>query len=257
MDMIRRPLVAGNWKMNGTQASVKALLDGISVLGKYQATLDVAVFPPTIFLPFVSNALAGSSIYCGAQNVADAPSGAYTGEVSTEMLRAYGIEYVLIGHSERRHHYHESNALVSARLLQALHGGMTPILCVGETLAEREADKTFSVLEEQLAVLRTIKDNPDLLAQVIIAYEPVWAIGTGLSASPEQVSAVHAYIRQYLAGINMPWSGTVRILYGGSVKPSNAADLLAVPDVDGALIGGASLDANAFIGIGKICKSLY
>ena len=248
---MRRPLVVGNWKMNGSLASVRQLLAGIlDGVGK-DSPCDVGVCPSFVFIPEVAEILKGSRVLLGSQNVADQASGAFTGETSGSMLREFGCTLAIVGHSERRIVYGESNELVAARYRQAVASGLTPILCLGETLEQREAGETFRVLEEQLgAVLSSA--GVESLRQAVIAYEPVWAIGTGRTATTEQAQEAHAFIRARIAQENTAVAEGVQILYGGSVNAGNASALFAMPDIDGGLVGGASLDAAAFT---TICKS--
>jgi triosephosphate isomerase (TIM) len=238
----RSRLVAGNWKMNGTRASNAALLDAL-VRGLAAETVEVAVCPPFPYLAQVEERLRGSSIFWGAQNVSEHASGAHTGEVSAAMLKDFGCRYVIVGHSERRQLYGERDEQVAARFAAAKAAGLTPILCVGETLQEREAGRTEDVVARQLDAVR----KKTIFEDAVLAYEPVWAIGTGRNATPEQAQAVHAFLRKSLPG------GT-RILYGGSVKAQNARALFAMPDVDGGLIGGAALVADEFIEIVRAAK---
>jgi triosephosphate isomerase len=236
--MARTRLVAGNWKMHGSRASNRALLG--SILKNSVTGAECAVCVPFPYLAQVAEQLAGGPVAWGAQNVSEHAQGAYTGEVSAAMLLEFGCRYVIVGHSERRQLYGEHDEQVAAKFAAARAAGLTPILCVGETLAEREAGRTEEVVGRQLqAVLsRTNFGN------AVLAYEPVWAIGTGRNATPEQAQAVHAYLRKEV-------TAETRILYGGSVKPQNAAAIFAMPDVDGGLIGGASLVADDFLAILK------
>ena len=245
---MRQPLVAGNWKLNGSKESIKNLVE--SILGGMGdvASADVAVCPPFVYLPMVADLLRGSAVHWGSQNVCEHESGAFTGEVSTTMLKEFGCTYAIIGHSERRAIYGESDSLVGEKCLAVTKGGVVPILCVGELLEEREAGKTEDVVARQLdAVIKAC--GIEALSDAVIAYEPVWAIGTGKTASPGQAQDVHAFIRQRIAGHSGEIANKMRILYGGSVKPDNAAELFAKQDIDGGLIGGASLDAKSFLGI--------
>jgi triosephosphate isomerase (TIM) len=240
----RSRLVAGNWKMNGSRAANRALLDALLREIKGQGAAEVAICPPFPYLSQVAEQLEATPLAWGAQNVSEHAQGAYTGEVSAAMLKEFGCRYVIVGHSERRQLYGESDAQVAAKFVAAQAAGMTPILCVGETLAEREAGRTQEVVARQLdAVLATAS----FASAAVLAYEPVWAIGTGRNATPEQAQAVHAFLRERV-------SGETRILYGGSVKAQNAAAIFAMPDVDGGLIGGASLVANEFIEIVRAAK---
>ncbi len=244
---MRRSLVVGNWKMNGTLASGKALVQEI-VSGLDNTNADIAVCPPFIYLSEIDKLLQGSHLKFGAQNIADQESGAYTGEVSASMLKEINCTYALVGHSERRSYYGDTNETVAARFNQALSQDVCPILCVGETLEQREQDKTFQVIDEQLnAVIDLV--GIESFAKAVIAYEPVWAIGTGKTASDEQAQEVHQYIRQQIAKRDQSIADNMQILYGGSVKPDNAKALFAMADIDGGLIGGASLDAESFLGI--------
>ncbi len=246
--MARRPLVVGNWKMNGTRASSQQLLADILAGLPADCRADVGICPPALFIPEIAAALSGKTVRLGAQNVADQDAGAYTGEISAPMLREFNCSLAIVGHSERRAIYGETDALVAARYAKAIAHGVTPILCVGETLEEREANATFAVIDQQMnAVLELC--GIESLRQAVIAYEPVWAIGTGRTASTEQAQEVHAYIRAQLAAQNAEVAAGVQILYGGSVKADNAAALFGQADVDGGLIGGASLDAQSFLAI--------
>src|SRR5882672_5776506 len=236
--MARTPLVAGNWKMHGSRASNRALLDALLRGIAGQPAVECAVCVPFPYLGDTAEQLRGSAITCGAQNVSEHARGAYTGEVSAAMLKEFGCRYVIVGHSERRQLFCESDLQVAGKFAAVLDAGLTPILCVGETLAEREAGRTEEVVARQLDAV--LEKKP--ISEAVLAYEPVWAIGTGRTATPEQAQAVHAFARKRLAG-------EVRILYGGSVKAGNAAALFAMPDIDGGLIGGASLDAREFLAI--------
>jgi triosephosphate isomerase len=239
----RGRLVAGNWKMNGSRASNAALLQTlVRELAGFEAA-EVAVCPPFPYLGEVGEQLKGTSIALGAQNVSEHANGAYTGEVSAPMLREFGCRYVIVGHSERRQLYGERDEQAAAKFAAAKAAGLTPILCVGETLQEREGGRTEEVVARQLDVVL----NRTAFAGAVLAYEPVWAIGTGRNATPEQAQAVHAFLRKRLPVES-------RILYGGSVKAQNARALFAMPDVDGGLIGGASLVADEFIEIVRAAK---
>ena len=250
MSSKRRPLVAGNWKMHGSRAENTALLD--AVLSQLNASrVDVLVCPPFVYLAEIAAKLQGTPVAVGAQSVCAEGSGAFTGEASASMLKDVGCRYVLVGHSERRSLYHEDNALVARKFTAAQSQGLLPVLCVGETLQQREAGQTFAVISEQLdAVVNAA--GIGAFAQAVVAYEPVWAIGTGLTAAPQQAQEVHAFIRQALAARDAGIAAGLRILYGGSVKGSNAAELFAMADVDGGLVGGASLKADEFL---KICAA--
>ncbi|MCU7920542.1 MAG: triose-phosphate isomerase [Candidatus Thiodiazotropha sp. (ex Epidulcina cf. delphinae)] len=245
---MRRPLVAGNWKMNGSLESVRSLLDGIkSGIGRVKSA-EVAVCPPYVYLPETRKQLTGSEIAWGGQDLSTETSGAYTGEVAAPMLNDFRCKYVIVGHSERRSYHAESDELVAKKFAVARAAGLMPILCVGETLEEREAGITNEVVARQLDAVITLL-GVDALVGGVIAYEPVWAIGTGRTATPEQAQEVHAFIRARVAESNQDVAEGLRILYGGSMKPDNAKELIGKPDIDGGLIGGASLKAEDFLGI--------
>jgi triosephosphate isomerase len=251
---MRNYLVAGNWKMNGGTAANEELCDAIVSGLSRSATVDLLVCPPFPYLEAVGRTLAGTDVRLGAQNVSQHASGAYTGEVSAAMLKDLGCRYVIVGHSERRAMMHESSEIVAQKFGAALKGALTPILCVGETLEERTSGRMTSVIASQL---EAVLDGPGIeaIASAVIAYEPVWAIGTGRTASPEQAQEVHQYIRNILAERNVDIAGNVQILYGGSVKGDNAAGLFSMPDIDGGLIGGASLKAAEFLAIAGAARS--
>ncbi|HSW03273.1 triose-phosphate isomerase [Aquabacterium sp.] len=241
---MRRKLVAGNWKMHGNHPANAELLAGITAARPFGC--DVAVCVPFPYLSETAVALAASDIRWGAQDCSAHEQGAYTGEVSVAMLAEFGCRYVIVGHSERRQYHHESDQLVADKAKAALARGVTPIVCVGETLAQREAGETDAVVKRQLsAVIHTLGH---CAGEMVVAYEPVWAIGTGRTASPEQAQAVHALLRAQLHAATAH-SADMKILYGGSVKPDNAVTLFAQPDIDGGLIGGASLKAADFVAI--------
>ena len=245
---MRKILVAGNWKMHGSNSMITELLDGIRDGGVDFDRVDVAVFPPFPYLALVRELAAGSGITWGAQTLNPEAQGAHTGEVDASMLLDFGCRHVLVGHSERRSIYGETDADVAARFSAALAAGLEPVLCVGETLEERESGRTEAVVARQLdAVLA--QSGIEGFGAAIVAYEPVWAIGTGKTATPEQAQAVHAFIRDKLSARDGTIGGQLRILYGGSVKGSNAADLFAREDIDGGLVGGASLTADSFLSI--------
>jgi triosephosphate isomerase len=246
---MRTPLIAGNWKMNGTGSFTHDLLSQIS--GQDLPQVEFAVFPPFVYLEQCQKLLKNTQIEWGAQNMSNKGDGALTGEVSASMLNDLGCHYVILGHSERRHILNESNELVALKVQAALEANLCPILCVGETLEEREAGKTLDIVQEQLAHVLRLKDNLPALDSMVVAYEPVWAIGTGKTATPEQAEEVHAAIRLCCNEFVPELGEQIRVLYGGSVKPDNAESLFAMPNIDGALIGGASLKANDFIEIGK------
>ena len=241
---MRRKLVAGNWKMHGSHAANAVLLDGLKAAQPYM--VDVVVCPPSPYLAETAMTLSGQSIAWGAQDCSAHEHGAYTGEVSAGMLADLGCRYVIVGHSERRAYHAESDQLVADKAKAAIAHRLTPIVCVGETLAEREAGQTETVVKRQLsAVIHTLAH---CVPQIVVAYEPVWAIGTGRTASPEQAQAVHALLRAQLHAAT-PKAAEMRLLYGGSVKPDNAKTLFGQPDIDGGLIGGASLKAADFVAI--------
>jgi len=247
----RKKLIAGNWKMNKTSSDAVALVQEIvSAIGK-QTEVDVVVCPPFTSLESVGKALDGANVKLGAQNVHPEPSGAYTGEISVGMLRALFSSYVIVGHSERRTYFAETDAFINQKVLASLKGQLKPILCVGETLGEREGGATLRVVQAQLeGGLEGV--GKDLVTSVVVAYEPVWAIGTGKVATTEQAQEVHAFIRSLLAkNFGEATAQKVRILYGGSMKPANAPELLGQKDIDGGLIGGASLESRSFLDLIK------
>ena len=242
---MKKKLIVGNWKMNGALASNQALIDAL--LGDLSAPeADVAVCVPSVYLAQLQILLKGRSIALGAQDVSQHAVGAFTGETSATMLREFDVRYCLVGHSERRQHHGESNSLVSLKAKQALACGITPIVCVGETLAEREAGQTEAVVKRQLAAV--IHDNGHCISEIVVAYEPVWAIGTGQTATAMQAQEVHAVLRAQLRAASDK-ADRISILYGGSMNAANAAQLLAQPDIDGGLVGGASLKAADFLRI--------
>ena len=242
---MKKKLIAGNWKMNGglaaNEALVKALLEGLGA-----PACQVAVCAPAPYLAQLQALLASSAISLGAQDVSAHESGAFTGEVSVSMLKEFGVRYAIVGHSERRQYHGETDSAVATKVQRALAWGITPIVCVGETLAEREAGKTEEVVKRQLAAV--IHANGHCISEIVVAYEPVWAIGTGKTASPEQAQQVHAVLRAQLKAAS-DHADRIAILYGGSMNAANAAQLLAQPDIDGGLIGGASLKAPDFLTI--------
>ncbi len=245
---MRRKLVVGNWKMYGTLARNKVLLEGVLEGVKNLHGADCGVCVPYPYLAQVQAVLQGSSLAWGAQNLSQFEQGAYTGEVAPAMLCDFGCRYVIVGHSERRALFHDDDEVVAAKFEAALKAGLTPILCVGETLQEREAGVTEQVVSRQLDVVLR-RAGVQGVAKSVVAYEPVWAIGTGKTASPEQAQAVHAFIRQRVAQQDAAVAQGLCLLYGGSVKAGNAAELFAMPDIDGGLIGGASLVAEEFVAI--------
>jgi len=247
----RRPFVAGNWKMNGSRAESAALLDALKAGISSASKAEVAVCPPYILIPLAAEKLAGSAVAWGGQNLNVNKSGAFTGEISGPMLKDFGSSYVIVGHSERRTLYGETDAVVADKYGAAQANGLVPILCVGETLAEREANQTEAVVARQLDAVMA-KHGVASLKNAIIAYEPVWAIGTGKTATPQQAQDVHRFIRERIAKQDKTVADGVRILYGGSMKGSNAKELIGQPDIDGGLIGGASLVADEFL---TICRA--
>jgi len=245
---MRRPLIAGNWKMYKTVSEAVALVEAVRA-GVAGAPAEVMVAPPFTALTAVAPLLRGTGIGLGAQDMHWENEGPFTGAISPVMLRDAGCTHVIVGHSERRQHFGETDEGVARKTRAALSHGLTPVVCVGETLAERESSRTMEVVERQLE--RALRElTPDQAAVVVIAYEPVWAIGTGRTATPEQAQEVHAFIRRHLAASHgAPPAAALRILYGGSVKPDNIGSLMAQADVDGALVGGASLEAGSFLKI--------
>ena len=240
-----KKLIAGNWKMNGSLAANEALLREV-LQGLGQPACSVAVAVPAVYLAQVQALLQGSAVQLGAQDVSAHESGAYTGEVAANMLREFAVRYALVGHSERRQYHGETDAVVAAKAQRALNAGITPVVCVGETLAQREAGETEAVVKRQLAAV--IQVVGQCVTEIVVAYEPVWAIGTGKTATPEQAQAVHAVLRAQLLAASTQ-AAKVPLLYGGSMNPANAEQLLAQPDINGGLIGGASLKAADFLKI--------
>ncbi|MEW5737230.1 MAG: triose-phosphate isomerase [Thermodesulfobacteriota bacterium] len=247
----RTPFIAGNWKMHKTPAQAAEAARALAALVDGVAGVEVMIAPTFLSIPAVAEALAGSSVALGAQNLFWENEGAYTGEVSGPMLKAAGVRYAIIGHSERRQYFGETDETVNRRLFAAAAAGLSPVVCVGETREEREAGKTFSVLDKQVQEgLKGWSPRPE--AALCVAYEPVWAIGTGLTATDQQAQEAHAYIRGLLAKmLGRGFADATRILYGGSVKPGNIAGLMSMPDIDGGLVGGASLDPETFSRIVK------
>jgi triosephosphate isomerase (TIM) len=246
---MRQPLVAGNWKMHGSRAENASLVSGLLDLLQPGKQAEILLCPPFPYLMETARLLKDSGVSLGAQSVCAEPQGAFTGEVSAAMLKDVGCRYVLVGHSERRQVFAESDVLVARKFMAAMSQGLVPVLCVGETLEEREAEQTSAVVSRQLEAVLAVS-GVQSFARAVIAYEPVWAIGTGRTASPEQAQAVHAMIRAKVAQLDATIGGSVRLLYGGSVKASNARELFAMPDIDGGLVGGASLKADEFA---RIC----
>lgn len=247
---MRRKLVAGNWKMNGSLESIRGLLQGIKEGAAQVAAVELAVFPPFVYLGLVEQQLSGTAIGWGTQNLSEHASGAYTGEVAGPMLKDFHCAYVIVGHSERRTLYGETDDLVARKFAAARKVGLKPILCVGETLEERDQGVTEAVVERQLKAVLDL-EGVEAFNDAVIAYEPVWAIGTGRTATPQQAQEVHAFIRAKLAERNSAVAAKARILYGGSMKAANAKELLAMADIDGGLIGGASLEAKEFLAIAQ------
>ncbi|HVS77677.1 MAG TPA: triose-phosphate isomerase [Steroidobacteraceae bacterium] len=245
---MRRPIVAGNWKMHGTRSENARLIEEITSRYPAHPAAECIVCPPYVYLQEVGRMLRDFAIFLGAQDVCADAQGAFTGEVSAAMLKDVGCQYVIVGHSERRLLYRESDQLVARKFAAAQAKALMPILCLGEQLAERETGRTREVVARQLDAVLELCGAP-ALESAVIAYEPVWAIGTGRNASPEQAQEVHAFIRDRIAARDATIAAATRILYGGSVKAGNAAELFAMPDVDGGLIGGASLKADEFLAI--------
>ncbi len=244
---MRKKLVAGNWKMHGSLQQNAALLEQVKA-GVAGLVCDVVVCPPYPYLAQVQALLSGSAVAWGAQSLSEHAAGAYTAEVSASMLQEFGCRYVLVGHSERRALYGETDAMIAAKFVAAQKVGLVPVLCVGETLAERESGLTADVVARQLSAVLAAA-GVSTLGAAVVAYEPVWAIGTGVTASPQQAQEVHAAIRRQVAALDVAVANNLRILYGGSVKPQSAAELFGQADVDGGLIGGAALVADDFLAI--------
>ncbi len=245
---MRKPIIAGNWKMNGSRSSIKELLEGIKAGMGDVKSAEVVVCAPAIYVADVSDQLSGSNVAWGGQNLSTEAKGAFTGEISADMLLDFKSEYVIVGHSERRTLYGETDELVAEKFEVARKAGLTPILCIGESLEERESGVTIDVCARQInAVIE--KSGVKALAEGVIAYEPIWAIGTGVTATPEQAQETHAAIRKMIAEKDASVAEQVRIQYGGSMNAGNAKELLAMEDIDGGLIGGASLKAEDFLAI--------
>ncbi|NOY63366.1 MAG: triose-phosphate isomerase [Gammaproteobacteria bacterium] len=250
---MRQPLVAGNWKMNGSKQSIEQLLTKLSDGASSVSKAEIAVCPPSIYLAQVESLLAGTAISWGGQDLCGrAASGAFTGEISADMLNDFACKYVIVGHSERRSLNGEDDALVADKLVTAHTAKLVPIFCVGESLEERESGTTEAVVGRQLDAILMREDGLNALTGSVVAYEPVWAIGTGKTATPEQAQEVHAFIRKRIAKHNPTTAAALQILYGGSVKAANAATLFSQEDIDGGLVGGASLDAEEFL---NICRA--
>lgn len=257
---MRNPLVIANWKMNGSLVdNSKWFDDGLSYLNLYPISknIDIVVAPSFVYLSqaqqYISHIAAYYNIFVGTQDISCAKAGAYTGEVSVEMVKDFGVRYVIVGHSERRTRLHEDDVLVAKKVQQVLSYGLCPVLCVGESIEERQLNQTKDIVSRQLSVvLKYCKDyqETDMLDNLVLAYEPIWAIGTGEVATPEQAQEVHCFLREQLAEtISVETANKIRIIYGGSVKPNNAKELFMQPDIDGALVGGASLNADSFMQI--------
>jgi len=245
---MRTSLVAGNWKMNGSRESVKELINGVVEGAKSLTGVEVVVCPPAIYIADVTAVTSGSSVEVGSQDNCTALKGAFTGETSIEMVKDFACKYAIIGHSERRSMYGETDEIVAEKFTTVKNAGIIPIFCIGETLEERESGVTEEVCARQIDAVFAAQGD-DAFADAVIAYEPVWAIGTGKTASPEQAQAVHAFIRQHLAKHNADVAEKIQILYGGSMNPANAKDLIGQADIDGGLIGGASLKADDFMAV--------
>jgi triosephosphate isomerase (TIM) len=242
----RRPLIAGNWKMYKTGPEAVDFVQALKPMVADAAGVEIMIAPPFTALSLVSSEIGAADIQLGAQNLHWQPEGAYTGEIAADMLTAAGCRYVIIGHSERRQYFGETDETVNSKIQAAVRAGLAPVFCIGETGAQRDAGDTFSVLDKQ--VENGLKGQlSETLKSMVVAYEPVWAIGTGKTATKEQAQEVHQYLRQRFSELfDGDFAGRLRILYGGSVKPSNVKDLMAMPDIDGALVGGASLDPDSF-----------
>ncbi|MBX9586696.1 MAG: triose-phosphate isomerase [Gammaproteobacteria bacterium] len=251
---MRRPMVAGNWKMVGTRSEVEVLANSIAEGAGEVSAVELAVFPSFIFIDQIQRSLSGTIVAYGAQNISSERQGAFTGEVSATMVAEFGCQYVIIGHSERRQYYGESDQVVAMKFSRAIEARLKPIICVGESLAEREAGQTLSVIGRQLEAVLALDNAEQSLYNAVLAYEPVWAIGTGKTATPEEAQTVHQYLREQVAKRDEKLAKALRILYGGSVKRDNAAELMSQPDVDGGLVGGASLDSQHFLDIARLCN---
>jgi triosephosphate isomerase len=245
---MRTPIAMGNWKLNGSKESITALIKGIEAAADAAPNVEVAVCPPAIYIDHVATLCADNSIELGAQDISTEVSGAFTGETSTVMVKEFGAKYSLVGHSERRQYHNETDELVAAKFVAIQANGLVPVLCIGETLEQREADVTKTVVETQIKAVIDLA-GIDALENCVIAYEPVWAIGTGKVATSAQAQEVHAHIRSWLAEQSKVVAEKVQILYGGSVKASSAKELFAQPDIDGGLVGGAALIVDEFVGI--------
>ncbi len=254
---MRSKIVIGNWKMHGSRAVATQLAGGIAAGADRAPAVTIAVCPPYVLLPATAAELAGSPVVLGAQNVSEYENGAYTGEISAEMLADLGCSYVIVGHSERRQLFGETSEQVARKLMRARGAGLRPVLCVGETLDERRGGTTERVVGSQLAAVLALPAARELLNHTVVAYEPVWAIGTGETATPEQAQAVHVFIRREIErACGHEIAARLPLLYGGSVKPGNAAQLFAMPDIDGGLIGGAALSADDFLAICNAAQAI-
>ena len=252
---MRRKVVAANWKMNGQLGAVETRLNTLAENSStIPSDVEVVLFPSYVYLPLTSEKLKNSSIEFGGQTVSEFDDGAYTGEISASMLKEFGSEWVIVGHSERRQHYKEDNQTLCDKLNHVVDSGLKPILCVGETEAEYDSKSTKSVIDKQIKAVLSEGAHVKLLPKLVIAYEPVWAIGTGKTATPEYADETHQYIREVIAEFDKESAERIPILYGGSVKANNATELFAMPNVDGALVGGASLDAQQFLEIVQCIK---
>jgi triosephosphate isomerase (TIM) len=248
---MRKPLVAGNWKMNGSKARNSALLDGLGQGLEDGVACEVLICPPSVYLSDTARAIRDTEILLGAQDVCAEPQGARTGQVAADMLIDVGCRFVIVGHSERRQLFAEDDAVVARKFIAAQAAGLIPVLCVGESLEERESERTDEVVSRQLGAV-VAAAGVAAFETAVVAYEPIWAIGTGRTASPEQAQEVHALLRGLIAKDDATIAGSIRLLYGGSVKAASAAELFAMPDVDGGLVGGASLQAEEFL---DICRA--
>lgn len=248
---MRKPMVVGNWKMHGNKIQVQELVTNIAAyFAQVSANVEIVLAPPSIFMSQVAALIDKTNLKLAAQNCHFASNGAYTGEISPIMVKEFGGNYVILGHSERRQWFAETNAFIAKKLQAVYHAGIIPILCIGENLLEREAGQTLAVIEQQLAEIIAIV-GIEIFAKVVIAYEPVWAIGTGVSATPTQAEEIHGYIRNKLGKYSQTLAEEAKILYGGSVTAKNAKELFKQPNIDGGLIGGASLKAEEFIAISR------
>lgn len=252
---MRRAMVAGNWKMMGARVEVTALVNGLVAGAAKVQNVELAIFPSFVYLDQIQRVLHDTGIAWGAQNISQEHSGAFTGEISASMIAEFGCKYVIIGHSERRQLYGETDAIVASKVGRAIEEGLKPIICLGETLEQRETGQALTVVERQLSAILDRENGLHSLNNAVLAYEPVWAIGTGRTATPEQAQAVHQFLRDQVGKRDEMLAKNLRILYGGSVKRDNAAELMAQPDIDGGLVGGASLDCQHFLDIAQLCNS--